>query len=125
MATVKDRLSRISRQVKNCLQISQLPQGPHDRWLNLDSFRNAAPLLALTVEDNGLGILPDALGKIFDPFFTTKGTGGAGIGLAIVLRLVKQVSGAIQLSSRPGMGTRFTLYLPAWSTRQASPSAPA
>jgi signal transduction histidine kinase len=53
------------------------------------------------------------LPKIFDPFFTTKGVGkGTGLGLAICHRIVQNHGGKLEVQSKPGAGTRFTLVLP-------------
>ncbi|GAB6058566.1 ABC transporter substrate binding protein [Desulfonatronum parangueonense] len=76
---------------------------------------NVAPgsFFRLVVSDTGPGIAPDDLDKIFDPFFTTKGkTEGTGLGLAMVLGIVKNHKGAVQVSSTPGKGTTFTIFLP-------------
>ena len=67
----------------------------------------------LTVADSGHGIPPEILDKIFDPFFSTKDiTEGTGLGLAVVHGIIKVHKGAIQVSSAPGEGTLFTIYLP-------------
>ncbi|MBK6429260.1 PAS domain S-box protein [Candidatus Amarolinea dominans] len=67
----------------------------------------------LTVSDSGAGIAPEHLAHIFEPFFTTKGPGkGSGLGLAQVYGIVKQHDGAIDVSSKPGAGAAFTIYLP-------------
>ena len=67
----------------------------------------------LTVSDTGLGIPPAVLGRMFDPFFTTKGVGaGTGLGLSLVDGIVHDLGGAIAVSTRPGAGTAFTLWLP-------------
>ena len=69
--------------------------------------------LILEVADDGTGIPADILHRIFDPFFTTKeATVGTGLGLSLVLRIVKEVGGAIDVQSEPGLGTKFTIYLP-------------
>ncbi len=67
----------------------------------------------IDIVDNGSGIKPGALEKIFDPFFTTKKVGeGTGLGLSIVYRIVKEHGGSIAVSSRPGVGTKFSIKLP-------------
>ena len=69
--------------------------------------------LALRVADEGMGIPADIADRIFDPFFTTKEVGvGTGLGLSLVLRIVTQVGGAIDVHSEPGVGSVFTVYLP-------------
>jgi signal transduction histidine kinase len=65
----------------------------------------------IRVEDNGPGIEPERLGKIFDPFHTSK-AGGTGLGLAITRKLVEAHGGTIEVESRPGSGTVFSLTLP-------------
>jgi two-component system sensor histidine kinase PilS (NtrC family) len=65
----------------------------------------------LTVEDEGCGIPAGQLKKIFDPFNTTK-ENGVGLGLATVYRIVQQNEGAIEVTSKEGQGTKFSVYLP-------------
>jgi two-component system sensor histidine kinase HydH len=67
--------------------------------------------LAVTITDTGTGITPKDLPHIFEPFFTTKPT-GTGLGLAVVQGLIKEHGGRIEVTSHPGQGTSFTLYLP-------------
>jgi two-component system, cell cycle sensor histidine kinase and response regulator CckA len=74
---------------------------------------NPGPYLRLTVSDTGHGIDPAVLEKIFDPYFTTKEVGGgSGLGLAVVQGVVKRHEGAVTVSSEPGKGTSFHVYLP-------------
>jgi signal transduction histidine kinase len=68
----------------------------------------------LVVEDDGPGMSVDVLARAFDPFFTTKPVGqGLGLGLPMVAAIAKRHHGAVLLDSRPGLGTRCELYLPA------------
>jgi two-component system, sensor histidine kinase and response regulator len=96
------------------LDLRAFKDDPGARFLNVESFANTPPLLQLSVADNGPGIPPEILPKIFQPYFTTKGAKqGTGLGLNIVQRLIKEAKGALHVSTRPGEGTTFTLYVPA------------
>ena len=65
----------------------------------------------LSVSDSGSGMSPDIVSKIFEPFFTTK-TVGTGLGLSTVYGIVRQTGGDVSVSSQPGHGTTFRIYLP-------------
>ncbi len=70
-------------------------------------------MVKLAIADTGHGMPQDIIAKIFDPFFTTKEFGkGTGLGLTVVKGIIEEHSGTIQVESRPGVGTVFTICLP-------------
>jgi CheY-like chemotaxis protein len=70
--------------------------------------------VVVTVQDDGVGISPEAMPKLFDPFYTTKRPGGGtGLGLSICLSIAREHGGTIQAESLPGGGSAFSVYLPA------------
>jgi two-component system, NtrC family, sensor kinase len=78
--------------------------------------------VVLTVSDNGEGIPAENLARIFDPFFTTKSEGkGVGLGLAVSYGIIQAHGGDIEVKSKVGEGTTFTVSLP---IEQAATSAP-
>jgi two-component system cell cycle sensor histidine kinase/response regulator CckA len=67
----------------------------------------------ISVADTGAGIDKESMDRLFEPFYTTKEVGkGTGLGLSIVHGITKQHGGSVQLSSTPGEGTTFNIYLP-------------
>jgi signal transduction histidine kinase len=96
------------------LLLTDLERGTRAVLINEGTFANRAPIVAVTVADQGAGIDETVLPRIFEPYFTTKGpTDGTGLGLSIVSRLMKNCRGLIHLQTKPGTGTRITLYFPA------------
>jgi signal transduction histidine kinase len=84
------------------------------RFLQSANFQPKAPLVAISVRDNGPGMSEALLDRIFEPYFTTKPPGqGTGLGLSIVQRLVTHAHGAVHIYSHVDEGTIFTVYLPA------------
>ncbi|NKC34122.1 PAS-domain containing protein [Falsiroseomonas selenitidurans] len=75
-----------------------------------------AVLVALMVEDSGVGMTPEQLGRLFQPFAqadtsTTRRFGGTGLGLSIVRRLAQLMGGDVSVESTPGRGSRFAVTL--------------
>ncbi|GAC1472129.1 MAG: hypothetical protein PVSMB11_07790 [Desulfuromonadaceae bacterium] len=67
----------------------------------------------LSVTDNGIGIPPENLAKIFTPFYTSKeATKGTGLGLSVSLGIAESHNGTIEVDSRAGQGSTFSLVLP-------------
>jgi signal transduction histidine kinase len=92
------------------LPIEKFKDGIGERVIGLESFADTAPIVALSVTDQGPGIPQDVLARIFEPYFTTKADKGTGLGLAIVTRLVKHHHGLTHVQTKVGEGTRFTIY---------------
>lgn len=86
---------------EDCIMpLVEVTVSPHPEWR-----------VAISVADNGEGILPEVLDKIFVPFFTTK-EGGSGIGLSLCRQIMHLHGGSITATSTPGTGSCFTLLFP-------------
>jgi CheY-like chemotaxis protein len=93
-----------------------------------DEHLPAGRYVKLSVSDSGCGMEKDVLERIFEPFFTTKNVNeGTGLGLSVVHGIIKSHAGAIAVSSTPGEGTRFDIFLPnieGGQGRKTQPSEP-
>ncbi len=90
----------------------------------IQPFPEAPPgaYVLVTITDTGRGMPPEILSRIFDPFFTTKDVGkGTGLGLSAVLGIVQSHEGFLDVQSKVGEGSRFSIYLPAVQTHATPP----
>ena len=74
--------------------------------------------IEITVEDTGKGIPQELLAHVFDPFFTTKGNSGTGLGLFVSYGIIKNHQGVMKVNSTEGVGTCFTIELPAYTPKK-------
>jgi two-component system cell cycle sensor histidine kinase/response regulator CckA len=83
------------------------------------------PMLCITVADNGCGMDTTVINHIFEPFYTTKSPNkGTGLGLSTVKEIIETNHGYIEVQSKPGQGSTFTIFLPcATRTADAAPKA--
>ncbi len=94
------------------LNAAEATQSKPERRVAVTTERAADGVL-LAVSDNGEGIPPENQAKIFDPFFTTKSEGkGVGLGLAVSYGIIQAHGGEIEVKSKVGEGTTFTIALP-------------
>ena len=97
------------------LATNALDAMPDGGTLTLRSYEQEG-YVKVEVKDTGVGIPPENLTKIFDPFFTTKEVGkGTGLGLAVCYGIVTEHGGRLDVQSTIGVGTVFTISLPAGS----------
>ena len=99
------------REALTNLMINAVQAVPHGGTVTVRTFDNEN-MVGVAISDTGIGIPAELHARIFDPFFTTKGSQGSGLGLAIVAGIVERHGGRIALTSAPGQGSTFTLWLP-------------
>lgn len=81
--------------------------------ISISSFERDPEVIGVTIRDTGHGMSEETLKHVFEPFFTTKKAGqGTGLGLSITYGIVKRLGGDIDVQSKTGTGTRFTVYVP-------------
>ncbi len=111
---VRGNLQKLEQVVINLIQNACQAISDRDQGLEITTFlepdRNC---LCVRVRDQGHGIPESLLDRIMDPFFTTRrGQGGTGLGLAVCLNIVTTHEGKIEVTSKPGQGSVFTVSLP-------------
>ncbi len=108
--------TRIGQVVANLVE-NALTHTPKGGTVTVSVGQSTPGALELAVEDTGPGIPADVLPRVFDQFYRvdksrSRSTGGAGIGLTIVRKLVEAHGGAVRAESKPGKGARFVVTLP-------------
>jgi two-component system NtrC family sensor kinase len=103
--------------------INALEATPEGGRVSVGVERGAGDTVRISIADTGRGIPAEVIEHIFEPFFTTKTqAAGVGLGLAIVYGIIERHHGTIDVSSKQGSGTVFTIELP---VRQPAVPAPA
>ncbi len=95
--------------VQNALHATE--ESPRPPKLTLTARLRPDRRLELVVEDNGVGIAGEEIGKVFEIFFSTR-KGGTGLGLAVVDRIARAHGATVEVTSTPDSGTRFAVVLP-------------
>jgi signal transduction histidine kinase len=106
------RPGHISQVLLNMLLNSASAMGESRGEIHIDSNSDGQEI-TIQVSDNGRGIPPEIISTIFDPFFTTHDVGGGtGLGLSVARDVIVAHGGTIDVASRVGEGTTFTIHLP-------------
>ncbi len=105
------------RSVINNLTLNAADAMPGGGRLTISTFLSYADSkekeIIIEISDTGIGISEDNITKIFDPFFSTKEVGkGTGLGLSVTQSIIERHNGRIEVKSRLGEGTTFTIHLP-------------
>ena len=122
----KDRNVELTLEKSEDATVSADPQQIRQTILNvtlnaLESSKSGAPVrlwvqdcedgVICGCQDKGVGMTPEQIDRLFDPYFTTK-SGGAGLGMSIVERIMQTHGGTVSVTSQPGQGTEILLHFP-------------
>jgi signal transduction histidine kinase/ActR/RegA family two-component response regulator/predicted secreted protein len=100
--------------------VTEIETADDSAWQHISPAFGPGHYIRLQVQDNGQGMSEEAVAQIFDPFFTMKAT-GHGLGLAVVLGIVRGHGGAIRVDTEQGVGSTFTLLFPVSEESAALP----
>jgi two-component system sensor histidine kinase AtoS len=122
---IEDGLSNVKldpilfRRVLTNLILNAVQAMPKGGKLTIASSSSGDESFTVAVQDTGVGIAPENLGRVFNPFFTTKAQ-GQGLGLAVCKRLTEAQGGTITVASQVEEGSTFTLKIPTNRTPTAT-----
>ena len=123
LPTIQGHFQKIEQVIANLLINAHQSITPDRKGRIIITARNIERLnsLLIEIEDNGIGMKKEVLDHIFEPFFTTRrDREGTGLGLSISYGLIKEHRGIIGVTSRPDIGSRFSIYLPLDAKTQIS-----
>jgi polar amino acid transport system substrate-binding protein len=114
MPVLKGNFHRLEQVIINLIQNACQALPDVRRSISLSTvYDEKTSCIVVKVQDEGVGIPPEALPHITDPFFTTKSdSGGIGLGLSISSRIIKEHGGTLTFNSEPGRGTTAEIILP-------------
>lgn len=98
--------------ISNAVDACRFETERNHHWVQVATVLEPGGQLRLEVSDNGRGIPKELCGEVFSEMFTTKGSGGTGLGLLVVYRVVCAHRGQVTVLSEEGVGTVFTVILP-------------
>jgi signal transduction histidine kinase len=107
------RVEIIAQAIPEKFDLGGFTNGANERFIISEHFISSTPMIAISVRDNGPGIPASVVPRLFNETFTTKAPGkGTGLGLGSVKQLINEACGAIRLTTKPGQGSTFTVFLP-------------
>jgi two-component system, NtrC family, sensor kinase len=119
IAGIADQIKQVFLNIcLNAVEAMQPDGGTLKIQVQVDESEN---LVGVSIKDTGPGISPENLNQVFEPFFTTKDY-GTGLGLSICYDIIERHGGEIDLSSEPGQGADFTVWLPLLSEGPVDPN---